>query len=317
VDPSARRHALKAHSRSTGLAAAVLGAAGFSIKAIFVKAAFRYGVDAETLLALRMLYSLPLFLLMGLAATRSAAAPISGADWRALALLGVLGYYAASYLDFLGLQYITASLERVILFTYPTMVVFLTAWNVRRLPGRATWTALLLTYAGVALVVTHDLRSGGRDTVLGSALVFASAVSYAFYLLRAGPLLGRLGPARVAAWGTTIACLLALGQFILLRPIATIVAQPWQVQALGVAMAVFSTVLPVWFVTVAMRQLGAGPTAMIGALGPVITLLLAWLVLGEALGTLQLLGAALVIYGVRIVAKASAGAASEHPQQLR
>ena len=200
--------------------AAVLGAAGFSIKAIFVKAAFRYGVDAETLLALRMLYSLPLFLLMGLAAARSAEAPISAADWRALALLGVLGYYAASYLDFLGLQYISAALERVILFTYPTIVVMFTAWRERRWPSRSTWSALLLCYAGVALVVTHDLHSGGRGTLIGSAWVFASAVSYAFYLLRAGPLLLRIGSARVAAWGTTIACLLALGQFVVFEPIA-------------------------------------------------------------------------------------------------
>ena len=292
------------HSRSSGLAAAVLGAAGFSIKAIFVKAAFRYGVDAETLLALRMLYSLPLFLLMGLAATRSAAAPISAADWRALTLLGVLGYYTASYLDFLGLQSISATLERVILFTYPTMVVLFTAWRERRLPTRSTWSALMLCYAGVALVVTHDLRSGGSEIVIGSALVFASAVSYAFYLLRAGPLLVRLGSARVAAWGTTIACVLALMQFVVLRPISSIVVQPWQVQALSAAMAVFSTVLPVWLVSEAMRQLGAGPTAMIGSLGPVITLLLAWLLLGESFGALQLLGAGLVIYGVRIVAVA-------------
>ncbi len=296
--------------------AAILGAAGFSIKAIFVKAAFRYGVDAETLLALRMLYSLPLFLLIGLTATRNAAAPISAGDWRALALLGVLGYYSASYLDFLGLQYISAALERVILFTYPTMVVLLTAWRERSAPARSTRSALLLCYAGVALVGAHDLRSGGRGVVIGSALVFASAVSYAFYLLRAGPLLVRLGPARVAAWGTTIACLLALTQFVVLRPIATIVAQPWQVQILSLAMAVFSTVLPVWFVSVALRQLGAGPTALIGSLGPVITLLLAWLLLGESLGALQLLGAALVVYGVRIVATASteSGAARERPQ---
>lgn len=305
ADQTARRRKLKEHWRSTGLLAAILGAAGFSIKAIFVKAAFRYGVDAETLLALRMLYSLPLFVLMGLAATRSAAGPISAADWRALALLGVLGYYMASYLDFLGLQYISAALERVILFTYPTMVVLFTAWRERTAPTRATWRALLCCYAGVALVVAHDLRSGGHAIVTGSALVFASAVSYAFYLLRAGPLLVRIGPARVAAWGTSIACLLALTQFAVLRPIAAIIAQPWQVHALSLAMAVFSTVLPVWFVTVAMRQLGAGPTAMIGSLGPVITLLLAWPLLGESLGALQLLGAALVIYGVRIVASAT------------
>jgi len=296
------------HSRTAGVTAAVLGAAGFSIKAIFVKSAFRYGVDAETLLALRMLYSLPLFLLMGLAATRSAGEPISAADWRALAILGLLGYYCASYLDFLGLKYISAALERVILFTYPTMVVLFTAWRTRQAPQRSTWWALWLCYAGVALVVAHDFHSGGRGIAVGSVLVFASAVSYAFYLLRAGPLLQRLGPARVAAWGTTIACLLALAQFALLRPLATIIAQPWQVQLLSVAMAVFSTVLPVWWVTVAMRELGAGPTAMIGSLGPVITLLLAWALLGEPLGALQLLGALLVIAGVRMVARSSPAA---------
>jgi drug/metabolite transporter (DMT)-like permease len=285
--------------------AAMLGAVGFSIKAIFVKAAFRYGVDAETLLALRMLYSLPLFLLLGLMAERSADSPIRAADWRALLVLGLVGYYIASYLDFLGLRHISAALERVILFTYPTMVVLFTAWQQRRAPTRSTWIALLLCYAGVALVVSHDLRAGGGNVMLGGALVFASAVSYAIYLLRAGPLLARLGSARVAAWGTVIACGFAVAQFLLLRPAAALVAQPWQVQALSVAMAVFSTVLPVWLMSEAIRQLGAGPAAMIGSLGPVVTLLLAWVVLGEALGVLQLLGAALVIAGVRLVAVAA------------
>ena len=288
--------------RSTGLVAAALGAVGFSIKAIFVKAAFRYGVDAETLLALRMLYSLPLFLLLGLAAARSAASRITAADWRALLVLGFLGYYVASYLDFLGLRHISAALERVILFTYPTMVVLFTAWQQGRAPPRATWIALLLCYAGVALVVSHDLRAGAGNVLLGGALVFASAVSYAIYLLRAGPLLARLGSTRVAAWGTVIACMLAVLQFLLLRPVASLAAQPWQVQALSAAMAVFSTVLPVWLLSEAIRQLGAGTAAMIGSLGPVVTLFLAWLVLGEPLGTLQLLGAALVIGGVRLVA---------------
>ena len=285
--------------------AAALGAVGFSIKAIFVKAAFRYGVDAETLLALRMLYSLPLFLLLGLAAARSAASPITAADWRALLVLGFLGYYVASYLDFLGLRHISAALERVILFTYPTMVVLFTAWQQRRAPPRSTWIALLLCYAGVALVVSHDLRGGAGSVLLGGALVFGSAVSYAIYLLRAGPLLGRLGSTRVAAWGTVIACMLAVLQFLLLRPVAALAAQPWQVQALSAAMAVFSTVLPVWLLSEAIRQLGAGTAAMIGSLGPVVTLLLAWLLLGEPLGTLQLLGAALVIGGVRLVAVAA------------
>ena len=119
---------------------------------------------------------------------------------------------------------------------------------------RSTWIALLLCYAGVALVVSHDLGAGGDEILLGGALVFASGVSYAVYLLRAGPLLLRLGSARVTAWGTVIACVLALAQFVALRPIATLVAQPWQVQALSAAMAVFSTVLPVWLVIGGVRR---------------------------------------------------------------
>ena len=291
-----------AAARSAGLACAVLGAAGFSLKAIFVKSAYRYGVDAETLLALRMLYSLPLFLLLGLAAARRAPVRISGADWRALALLGVLGYYVSSYLDFLGLRHISAALERLILFTYPTLVVMVTAWRERRAPSRRTQGALLMCYLGVALAMAHDLRGGGSETWIGGALVFASAVTYAGYLLNAGPLLVRLGAARVSAGATSIACVLAVAQFLVLRPAATLAVQPWQVQALSAGMAVFATVLPIWLVSEAIRRLGAGPTAIIGSLGPVITMARAWLVLGESLGLLQLLGAVLVIFGVRLVA---------------
>jgi len=287
--------------QSIGLACALLGAVGFSFKAILVKAAYRYGVDPETLLALRMLYSLPLFLLMGYTA-RNAAEPIVAADWRALLLLGLLGYYGSSYLDFLGLRYISAALERLILFVYPTIVVLYVAWRARRAPARPTVIALVLCYAGVALVVTHDVRSGHGNVLVGGTFVFASAVCYAAYLLGAAPLLTRLGSARVAAWATLVACMAALLQFVVLRPLALAVAQPWQVQALSAAMAVFSTVLPIWLVSEGIRRLGAAPTAMIGSLGPPITMLLAWLLLGEALGALQLLGAALVIGGVRLVA---------------
>lgn len=294
----------RARPESIGLVCAVLGAVGFSFKAVLVKAAYRYGVDAETLLALRMLYTLPLFLVLGVTAGRTATVPIRGADWRALVMLGVLGYYAASYLDFLGLKHVSAALERVILFIYPTIVVLFTAWSERRSPGRDTWMALALCYAGVALAVTHELRGPGGEVLLGGALVFASAVSYAVYLLRAGPLLARLGSTRVAAWATVVACVLAVAQFVALRPLGSLAAQPWQVHALSAAMAVFSTVLPIWLVSEAIRRLGAGPTAIIGSLGPVITMALAWLVLGESLGALQLLGAALVIFGVRLVAAA-------------
>ena len=280
-------------SRSTGVACALLGAAGFSFKAVFIKAAYRYGVDAETLMALRMLYSLPLFLLLGLHATRAEPRPRP---------LGVLGYYAASYLDFLGLRHISAALERVILFIYPTIVVLFIAWQQRRWPTPPQRLSLLLCYVGVVLAMLHDLQHQPGQVWIGGALVLGSAIAYAVYLLRAAPLLQQLGSARVAAGATSIASVLALLQFFALRPPATLFSQPWPVHALSVAMAIFSTVLPIWLVSEAIRRLGAGSTAIIGSLGPVLTMLLAWAFLSEPMGALQILGALLVIIGVRLAA---------------
>jgi drug/metabolite transporter (DMT)-like permease len=291
-----------ARARSTGVAFALLGAAGFSLKAVFIKAAYRYGVDAETLMALRMLYSLPFFVILGLHATRSVPLSLSGADWRELLLLGLLGYYAASYLDFLGLRHISAALERVILFIYPTIVVLYAAWQQRRWPTATQRLALLLCYLGVVLAMLHDLRNQAGPVWIGGALVLGSAICYAVYLLRAAPLLQRLGSARVAAWATSFASVLAVAQFFALRPTSALYTQPWQVHALSVAMAVFSTVLPIWLVTEAIGRLGAGTTAIIGSLGPVLTMLLAWAFLAEPVGLLQALGALLVIIGVRLAA---------------
>ena len=291
-------------ARSTGVACALLGAAGFSFKAVFIKAAYRYGVDAETLMALRMLYSLPLFLLLGLHATRAEPRPrpLGRSDWRDLFLLGVLGYYAASYLDFLGLRHISAALERVILFIYPTIVVLFTAWQQRRWPTPPQRLALLLCYLGVVLAMLHDLQNQQGQVWIGGALVLGSAIAYAVYLLRAAPLLQQLGSARVAAGATSIASLLALLQFFALRPPATLFSQPWPVHGYSIAMAVFSTVLPIWLVSEAIRRLGAGTTAIIGSLGPVLTMLLAWAFLSEPLGAMQIVGALLVIIGVRLAA---------------
>ncbi|MCC7463808.1 MAG: DMT family transporter [Gammaproteobacteria bacterium] len=290
-----------------GLLCAVAGAVGFAFKSVLIKAAFRYGVDATTLLALRMLYALPLFLLMGLAAQRRA--PLRP-GWRVVGeflLLGFLGYYAASYLDFLGLQYISAALERMILFVYPTLVVLIgVLWKRQRIAAHIA-LALALCYLGIALAVGHDLRAGNSGTVLrGGALVFASALCFALYLVRVGPTIARYGSMHVTAWATTAATLFVLVQFAALRPLHAL-AQPLPVHALSLAMAVFATVLPIWLVVEAIRRLGAGPTAIIGSLGPVLTLLLAWALLGEPVSALQLAGAALVIAGVWLVGRARSG----------
>ncbi|MFO1400365.1 MAG: DMT family transporter [Steroidobacteraceae bacterium] len=291
-----------------GLACALAGAVGFAFKSVLIKAAYRHGVDATTLLALRMLYSLPLFLLMGLVAQRSQPLRPTPALAGEFAQLGFLGYYAASYLDFLGLKYISAALERMILFIYPTLVVVFSAlWKRQRIAPHVA-LALLLCYLGIALAVGHDLRGGAAGDVLrGGLLVFGSALCFALYLLRVGPMITRCGSMHVTAWATTAATLFVLAQFAALRPLQAL-AQPWPVQALSMALAVFSTVLPIWLVVEAIRHLGAAPTAIIGSLGPVLTLLLAWALLGEPFGLLQVAGAVLVIAGVALVGRRRQGA---------
>lgn len=289
-----------------GLWCAVLAAVGFSFKAILVKLAYRYGVDAETLLALRMAFSLPFFVLLGWIGARRASSRLTRRDGAWLFGLGLLGYYLASYLDFLGLRYISAGLERLILFVYPTLVVLLSALWLGPPLTRRVLGALALCYAGIALAVAHDLRLAGtaRDLALGGVLVFGSALSYALYLLGSGRIVGRLGALRVTALASLIACGLGIGQFLLLRPLAAL-AQPWPVYGLALAMALFSTVLPVWAVAEAIRRIGAGPVALTGSLGPIVTLLLAWLLLDEAFGVAQGVGAALVIAGVTVMARRS------------
>ncbi len=287
-----------------GLLCAVLAAVGFSGKAILVKLAYRYGVDAETLLVLRMVFSLPFFLGMAWVGADRAANPLTLRDWGWLCGLGLLGYYLASYLDFLGLHYISAGLERLILFIYPTLVVLLAALWLGQPLTRRTLGALALCYAGLALAVAHDLRWAGaaRDLALGGTLVFGSALSYALYLLGSGKIVSRLGALRITAFASLVACGLAIGQFPLLRPLAAL-AQPEPVYALALAMALFSTVLPMWGVAEAIHRLGPGPVALTGSLGPIVTLLLAWFLLDEAVSGAQLIGSALVITGVTVMAR--------------
>jgi drug/metabolite transporter (DMT)-like permease len=292
-----------APGRALGIVFAALGALGFACKAILVKIAYGLGADPITLLALRMLYALPCFIVMGLVAQHSAAVPLRRADYAALLGLGLVGYYASSFLDFLGLQYVSASLERVILFVYPTLVVLIGACLKQRAPSRSVLAGVIICYAGVVTTFLNHLQRGQSQVLIGGALVFASAVCFAVYLLGSAPLLQRLGSTRVTAWATGFASLAVLAQFALLRPAASLVLQPARVQELAILMALFCTVLPIWLVAEAIRRLGAAPAAVIGSMGPVYTMVLAYLLLGEPLGPWQLLGAALVIFGVRLISR--------------
>ncbi len=287
-----------------GVLLVAAGAIAFSGKAIIVKLGFRYGADAVTLLALRMLVALPLFLLMAAWAARRAA-PLSSGDRLRIVALGVFGYYLASLLDFLGLAYISATLERVILYLTPTFVLLLGALLSHRRPTQAQWLALAISYAGVALAFGHDLRLAGDQVVRGGLLVLGSALSYAIYLYGSGEIVQRVGAVRLTAYASTVACVLCIGHYFVLRPWG-MPRLPQEVYALSLLNGTLCTVLPVLATMMGIHRIGSGPASQIGMIGPVSTIVLSLLILHEPMGPWQIAGTVLVVAGVLMVTRARA-----------
>jgi len=289
----------------SGLLLAAAGAIAFSGKAIIVKLSYLHGVDAVTVIMYRMLFALPFFIAMGLWAERQAIArenPLTRRDVFDIVGLGFVGYYLSSYLDFLGLQYITASLERLILYLNPTLVVLL-GWAFYKKPIHPLrMLAMAVSYSGVMLVFSHELSFAGADVALGATLVFASAVSYAMYLIYSGQLVQRIGALRLVGWATSVACVCCIAQFLILRPLSA-AAVPVEVLWLGVLNAVACTVAPVLMVMMAIERIGAALTAQTGMIGPMSTITLGVLLLGEPLNAWIGVGTLLVVGGVFIVSK--------------
>ena len=283
-----------------GVFFAVLAAVGFSAKAILVKLAYLDHVDAATLLALRMAFAVPFFIGVALWARRQHAEPLSRQDRMLVLFLGLIGYYLSSFLDFLGLQYISAGLERLILFLYPTTTVILSASLYKRAIGRPVMAAMAVCYAGIALVFFHDLGTMQGGLVLGASLVFASTLSYSVYLVGAGHAIARIGAARFTAYAMIVAAAASLLQFALTHPLHALDV-PARVYELALAMAIFSTLLPVFLLSHAIRRIGSGSTSLIGSVGPVSTLVMAYAFLHERLSSEQIAGSALVLAGVLIV----------------
>lgn len=318
--PNARPQnaAVSRSSESSGLWLAVGAALCFSVKAIFVKLAYPYGVGPIALLTLRMGFALPVFAVAAVRGARGAT-PLGARDLWALAGLGFIGYYAASVLDFLGLQYVTAGLERLILFTYPTLTLVFAVFAFGRPFDRRDLLALGMTWLGVGLAFAHDLDLSGDASavLLGSGYVLLSAVCYAAYLAGAGEIVARVGSVRASAVASCVSALAVFAHFAATRPLSEL-AQPAEVIALGAGMGIICTVLPVFMLMAAIKRLGAARTAVVGTVGPVITIALGALLLDESISALQLAGTALVLFGVSLAGRPrAAGAPALGPARAR
>lgn len=301
--PEARNALTTPAYRIAGILLAICGAVFFSFKSILIKLAYAYPVDPVTLIALRMIFALPFFAAVAVWSRRDRTRPpVSKRDGLAILALGFSGYYASSVLDFISLQYVSASLERLILFLYPTLVLLISVLMLKRRVSGRELAALLFSYAGIALMFVHDLSAGAsdRDLALGGVLVFGSALLYALYLVASTDTILRVGSARFTAYATTVACVCVIVQFVLLHPLASL-ELPWQVYALGAAIGVLSTVLPIFMVSEALKRIGAMQVSMLGALGPIATICGDVWILGAPVTTVQVGGSIMVFIGVWII----------------
>ena len=284
-----------------GLALATAGSIAFSGKAIVVKLAYRYGVDAVTLIMYRMLFALPMFALLAWWAGRGRP-PLTRSDWLAVAGLGFSGYYLASFLDFAGLAYITASLERLIIYLTPTLVLAIGAIVFGRGVTRRQLTALAISYLGVLVVFGREVTFEGGQVAIGAALVFGSVISYAIYLVASGEVVGRIGALRLTGLATSIACLLCIAQFFILRPLSAFDVAP-EVIWLSVLNATACTFAPVLMVMMAIERVGASLVAQAGMVGPLSTIFMGIVILGEPFTAWIAAGTILVLLGIWMLAK--------------
>ena len=285
---------------------AVTAAFLFSTKAIFIKQAYELSplVDGTVLMALRMLSALPFFLLL-VWFNRSHNKNIAAKDWGILVLAGLIGYYISSWLDFAGLMYISASLERIILFLYPTLTVIATSFIYKKPLSARSIFAIALSYGGTVLVMLQEQSNVPHEGNfwLGASLVFASAICFATYLLLTPRLIHKFGSWNYSGLALSIACIGMLTHYCIAtpNPIGLLIALPSSVIWYGIALGLLVTVLPTILVAQSIARLGASQTAMIASIGPILTIILATLFLGESLNTIQWIGCALNIIGVLMI----------------
>lgn len=291
-----------------GTALTIVGSIGFSGKPIIIKLAYQYGIDVMTLLALRMLFAFPFFLAMALYAGRAPIA-LTRRDWLNVLALGFIGYYVGSYLDLAGLQYISASLGRLILYLYPTIVLLLNAVVFKQRVTRRHLISLALSYGGIVLVFRSEFAVEGptSTTLLGAALVFASAVTYAIYLIAGARMIQKVGSMRFTAYASIAASVFVIATFLGTHGASQLIV-PREVYGLTLILALASTVLPLWLMAEGLKRIGANQVSLVACIGPLATIGLAHFSLGEPVTGIQIAGAGLVLSGIVIISLRPRGA---------
>jgi drug/metabolite transporter (DMT)-like permease len=292
-----------------GIVICLLGAVCFSTKAIFVKLAYRdTGIDAVPLLALRMIFALPFFLTSAFLTSRKTGnIKFTGGQWVFIALMGCLGYYLSSLLDFIGLQYVSAGIERLILFIYPTMVLIISALVSKIRVRRYQWIAVGITYVGLFVAFFGELNIGGNfseDFYFGAALIFLCALTYSIYLVGSGRMIPLVGAAKFNSYAMSFACIAVLLHYFFASD-QSLFNLSKQVYVYSISMALLSTVIPSYLITEGIRRIGSGNAAIVGSIGPVSTIIQANIFLYEPIFALQIVGTVLVLAGVLLISRKS------------
>lgn len=292
---------MKISDRGIGALIAITGIVMFSAKAIMVKLGYRYETDTVTLLLLRMVFALPFYLVVAVRESRKTNAyQLSRKNMIAILGLGLIGYYLASFFDFYGLQYISASLERLILFIYPTLVILISVIILKNRATKIQMYAILVTYLGIFIAFADDLSFDSEKLWLGVISIFMSALTYAIYLVGSGSMIPKVGAIRFTAYAMTVSCLGVMSHYLVTNSFE-IFHQPWEVYVLGLGMAIFSTVIPSFLISEAINRLGASNFAIYGSIGPISTIILAIIFLGERIDIYQIIGTIVVIMGVSMI----------------
>ncbi|WP_406684096.1 DMT family transporter [Seonamhaeicola sp. MEBiC1930] len=284
-----------------GILLGLLGIVLFSSKAVMVKLAYRYEIDPISILLLRMVFSFPFYLVtLFYVRKKSAVVKTTSKDWIWLAFFGFIGYYLASYFDFIGLVYIKASLERIILFVYPTVVLLLNKFFLKQSITKTRVGAIALTYLGIIIAFGNEVAISGIESLLGGFFVVLSAITYASYLVGSGWLIPKFGVTRFTSYAMIVSCICVFIHYGISMK-TSILGYPWQVYFLGFLIAFFATVIPSFLVSQAIKMINSSNFAVIAGAGPISTIILAAIFLGERLTILQFLGAIVVIIGILLV----------------